>query len=130
MTSSGRQPSAIGRQAAMTSRPAQLPVVGREDGADGKTRITVRLQAPRWMRWLGGRGREIERTFALDRFGLEVYEACDGKTTVREMIRGFGRAHKISQAEAEMSVTTFLRTLMSKGLVAMGVAEGRTRNDG
>jgi len=109
---------AISREAAMKSRPARLPIVHREELGSGRARITVLLERPGWTRLLGGGG-QYERTFGLDTFGGEVYDACDGRKRVEAIIREFAARHQISLAEAEVSVTTFLRTLMTKGLVAM-----------
>ncbi len=83
-------------------------------------RVTVRIRRAGWTRWLGG-DEQIERTFALDPLGREVYDACDGRTAVRQIVRRFAAAHKVSVAEAEASVTVFLKTLMSKGLIAVEV---------
>jgi hypothetical protein len=63
----------------------------------------------------------VERSFGLDVLGREVYEACDGRTKVKEIIHGFAKTHRVSLSEAEVSVTTFLKTLMTKGLVYMAV---------
>lgn len=114
----GKRGPKISRQAAMGSRPAKLPIVRREERDNGAARITVLLQRPGWTRLLGGGG-QYERTFGLDAFGCEVYDACDGHKRVEAIVRQFAAGHKISLAEAEVSVTTFLRTLMAKGLVAM-----------
>jgi len=80
----------------------------------------VTSPAPGWLRIVGG-PKEIERTFRLDPIGLEVYEACDGETAVNTIIRRFSRKHRVSEAEAEVAVTTFLKTLIMKGLVVIEV---------
>lgn len=113
-----RQRKRIPRQAAMGGRPVRTPVLRREEDTGGKTRITVTVPGPDWLRWIGGPKR-IERSFRLDALGREVYGACDGQTDVETMIRRFAKKHHIGQAEAELAVTTFLKTLMMKGLVVM-----------
>jgi len=116
----GKKGGRLDREQVLAARPEALPVVRREEGPNGGANVTVRLAPRRWMGWLHG-SRMVERTFNLDGFGREVYEACDGKTDVRTVIRRFAERHRLSVAEAELSVTTFLKTLMSKGLVAMAV---------
>jgi hypothetical protein len=101
----------------MAGRPKRLPFL-RQEEIGGKLRVTVRLQRAGWLRWLAGSG-EVERTFALDALGREVYDAADGSRTAQVIVREFATRHKVSVAEAELAVTTFLRTLMRKGLVAM-----------
>ncbi len=106
----------------LACRPRRLPIVRQQETDDGNLRVTVHIKPYRWVQFFTGRP-EAERTFALDSLGQEVYQACDGKTSVRKIIEAFARTHQISLAEAEMSVTTFLKTLVTKGLVAMTLDE-------
>jgi len=103
----------------MSARPRKLPFIRRRD-IDGKLHVTVMIARPGWARWLGGPG-EIERTLALDSLGREVYDACDGRTSVARIVRDFAARHKVSVAESEVAVTMFLQTLMKKGLVEMAI---------
>ena len=124
-----RRKPGLGRKAAMTARPRQAPVVRTKHRPDDGVNVTVMIRRPRWHRWLGGSERS-ERTFGLDAYGREVFEACDGKRSVRAIVRRFAANHEISRPEAELSVTTFLKTLMAKGLVVMELdkpAKGRRK---
>ena len=94
---------------------------------DGKLQITVNVTPPRWARWVGKSDR-IEKTYRLDVYGKQVYQACNGKTAVKHIIRKFASKHQISLSEAELSVTRFLKTLTAKGLVAM-TYEMKKRNE-
>lgn len=105
------------REIAMGAVPHQLPVVCRARKQD-KVYLTIRFERPRWQRILGA-AETCDRTFGLDAYGRRVYESCDGHRTVREIVRHFARQTHVSEPEAELAVTRFLRTLMSKGLVAM-----------
>jgi len=109
---------ALARTVALGARPTPTPVLRRETAEDGKLRITVRFNRPKWQQALGA-GPLAERTFALDAYGQEVYAACDGKATVTEIVGRFAESHKLGPAEAELAVTAFMKTLMAKGLVAM-----------
>lgn len=108
------------RKTALAGLPVRVPPARVEELRDGRTGVTVLVPTPGWVRWIGG-PKQVERTFRLDSLGKEVYDACDGETAVRAMIRNFARTHRVSQAEAEMAVTTFLKTLIVKGLVAVAV---------
>jgi len=110
----------ISRSEAMRSKPSKLPVIGVQDFGKNELRVRVRLRHRRWIKWLGGPS-DYERSFVLDRFGREVYESCDGRTKVEDIVEKFSAKHKVSTAEAEISVTTFLKTLISKGLIAVPV---------
>ena len=121
-------PGQMTREQALAGRPMQLEAISSEETSDGGMRVTVNVRRPRWQRLLGGSGM-MERTFELDPLGREVYDACDGRTDVHTMIQAFAAEHKLSVAEAEMSITRFLNTLMSRGLVGMEV-DRKGKHDG
>ena len=105
------------RNLALKARPHQLPPVKSEEKGD-KLYITIRFKRPSWQRLLGA-DEMCKRTFGLDPYGRRVYESCNGKRTVQSIVRKFSEDTKVSVPEAEMAVTKFMRTLMSKGLIAM-----------
>lgn len=107
------------REDAMKAVPVKAPVI-KTERKDDKVYITVEFERPGWQRALGA-DRKCQRTFGLDKYGQEVYELCNGKNTVEKNVRRFAKHHHLSIPEAEMSVTTFLKTLMKKGLVGMAV---------
>ncbi len=117
-----RSRSKFSRQAAMRGKPVQIPVVRTEHRDNGGVQVTVMLDAPRWVRFIGGKA-QIERSYVLDRFGRQVYDACDGKTNVSRIVKRFGADNHLGPAEAELAVSKFLQTLMAKGLIAMEVAK-------
>ena len=110
----------LDRQTSLSARPEQAPVVRADERGDGGLRVTVRLVRRRWLSWLGSE-HEVERTFGLDPLGREVYETCDGTRDVKAIIRHFARSRNLARPEAEIAVTTFLRTLVARGLVVMAV---------
>lgn len=113
-------PSAAQHRRSMLARPARAPRVGVKEREDGGLLVTVLLQRPRWQRLLGGEG-TMERSFGLDAVGRQVYEWCDGRSTVADLVRRFAQEKRVHPAEAEAAVTTFLRTLVGKGLVVMEI---------
>lgn len=124
-----RTGSGYDRRTALTARPEAVRVARREMQVDGRLLITVERASPGWLRLLGGRER-VEHTMRLDALGIEVYEACDGKRPVADIVRDFARRHRISEAEAEISVTAFLKTLVAKGLIVMALDRKSLRKSG
>jgi len=118
----GRAKSKLGRGGSLSARPHPAPVVGAKERPDGGLIVTIRVDRPRWQRLLGASER-TERSFGLDAYGREVLEACDGRRSVKAIVRRFAKAHQMSLAEAELAVATFLKTLVSKGLVAMEIRD-------
>lgn len=115
----------ISREAAMSACPVRRPALKIEE-KNGKLYVTVEFERPRWQRVLGGE-RLCRRTFGLDAFGQEVYDGCDGSTPVSGIIKRFSERHHLSLAEAEISVSTFLKTLVSKGLAGIPVSKEALR---
>lgn len=115
----GKHPADVStqRHAALSGVPYRLPAV-RQEEKNGRLYVTIRFERPRWQRVLGA-DQTCERTFGMDAYGRRVYESCDGRRPVRQIIRDFAAQTRVSKPEAEMAVAKFMRTLLSKGLVAM-----------
>ena len=60
------------------------------------------------------------RKIELDALGSQVWQMIDGSRTTGQLIEEFARHHKISNQEAEQSITLFLRELGKRGLIALG----------
>jgi hypothetical protein len=106
------------RAQAMACRPRKLPILGRETREKGGAQLRTELARPQWLRWLTGSD-TYERRFGLDAFGVEVYDACDGRTPIKKICRVFSKRHKLNIGEAEEAVTRFVKMLMTKGLIVM-----------
>jgi hypothetical protein len=114
----------ISRSAALSGRPKRLPIIRSEELEGDGLKLTVEYTRPRWQQFLGAPA-EVNRSYVMDNFGREVYEACNGSRNVSAIVRDFSKRHNVSIAEAELSVSTFLKTLMSRGLVAMLMGKGK-----
>jgi hypothetical protein len=62
-----------------------------------------------------------ERIVELDEVGRELWELCDGEHTFEELIEIFVDRHRLTRAEAEWSLRTYLRDLGKRGLVGLAV---------
>jgi hypothetical protein len=106
----------------LLSRPIRNPSLATEPAEDGGLRIVIERRREGWVRALSvflpiPKRRPIE----LDPIGREVWELCDGEHTLREMVKVFQERHKLSRAEAEWSLRTYLRDLGKRGLVVIAV---------
>ncbi len=93
-----------------------------EPTEDGGIRLTIGRRTDWWARALAvvfpiPRQRHIE----LDAVGAEVWRLCDGENRLRDMIRALAERHKLTRAEAEWSLRTYLRDLGKRGLVGFAV---------
>ena len=61
----------------------------------------------------------VKRKIQLDLLGKSVWDLLDGKKNVKKIIKEFAARHKVNKKEAEVSVTLFLKSLGTKGLIGM-----------
>lgn len=111
--------SNITRDEALDAKPLGIDVARRYPLADGGQRLVVNVVTGGWMKRLLRMPNTIVRKFDLDPFGVALFDLCDGQKSVRHIIKRFARDNQLDPVEAEQAVTTFLRTLMKKGLVRM-----------
>ncbi len=112
----------------MESRPARNELLAWEDTEEGEVRITVTRQET-WKTRLLSKVFYIpeKRTITLDEVGAQVWQMCDGRTSVAQMIEGLRDHYKLDRKEAEVSLLSYLKTLGQKRFVGFLVeGAGRT----
>ena len=109
----------ITRAQAMNARPIQAKIINRLPLNDGGERITVAFPSSGFKKWLLRLPDELPHDFELDSFGLEVFNLCDGKNSVRGIVKKFNKNRKLDLTETEQSVIAFLKILMRKGIIYM-----------
>ncbi|MBN1807533.1 MAG: PqqD family protein [Planctomycetes bacterium] len=112
----------LSRGQALDARPVVAEIQDRKPLDDGGQRLTVMFETSRWQRWMLRLPQFVTRDFELDSFGVEIVELCDGRRTVRDIIKKFASKHKVSRPEAEKAVLMFLRTLIRKGIVSIAIS--------
>ena len=63
--------------------------------------------------------RKQTKKLQLDILGTSVWDLMDGKRTVRRIVQIFAATHRLSNREAEVSVTRFIRELGRRGLLGL-----------
>ena len=107
------------RQDMLRAIPVQNPQVERTLLADGRLILRGPTRVDGLQR-LVGRG-SVLRQFEIDTLGDWVWQHCQGRLTVEELVRGFGGEHAVNLREAEISVVSFLNMLAKRNLVAFVV---------
>jgi hypothetical protein len=120
MIFSRRQPK-LSRPQQLAARPLRRDDAKLTTNPDGGGKVTVPLRANR--AWIFRMPVGASKTFELDALGLFVWEACNGKTSVQQIIRGLGKRYNLSLRESEVSTITFLNMLAKKGLIGMDVRQ-------
>ncbi|MAE64339.1 MAG: hypothetical protein CMJ18_08705 [Phycisphaeraceae bacterium] len=112
---------AISRQQSFEARPFAVEVLAREPLENGGARLTVPMRPRGYQKWLLRIPEGASRRIDLDAVGAEVFDMCDGRTSVKQIARRFAGKHHVDTHEAGLAVATFIRMMMRKGLVSLAV---------
>ena len=88
---------------------------------DGTAVVTIKLNRPGWLvpplSWV------IKpapvRNVALDAMGAAMWNECDGRRTVEEIVEMFASKHELTFHEARVAVSGFMKSLVARGVLAM-----------
>ena len=123
MVSFRKQPK-IGREAMFKSKPVKNEKLDWEKTEDEEVIITL-TRSESWkirlltkIFWV-----PKQRKLVLDSIGSQVWDMCNGRTTVETMIRSLSETHKLNLKEAETSLLAYLKKLGQKGLVGFVVSK-------
>ncbi len=113
--------------AQLASVPMRNRQIAVNEDADGLN-VTVKLSYPAIMRPLVFLlHMRQEKTYRLDGLGRQLFEMVDDKRTLAELIDRFGDKHKLTFFESMAFVQSFLRSLMQRGIIALGVRQRQVR---
>ncbi len=68
-------------------------------------------------------------TVSLDHIGTQIWNWCDGKRTVEDVIDEFAKTYSLSFHEARVSVTGHLQQLVKRGVLAVAVKKTDTEDE-
>lgn len=91
---------------------------------DGGAVLAIPTKPKRWyaippVRWVV---RVPEhRELHLDPVGTALWDRCDGKHTVEDLVDFFAVQNSLTFHESRVSVTTYLRSLLQRGAIAMAL---------
>ena len=109
-------------RAALAAKPFHLVAQSiLSQRPDGGANLSVPLRPVRWARWLLRYSAASTKTFELDAIGLLVWNSCDGHNSVQQIIRKVAKRYNLGLREAQAPTVSFLRTLVKKGLIGMGL---------
>lgn len=119
----GTKKNNLSREQALDSRPAQLAKCELIAMPDGGAKVKVPLKQRKFGGWIFRVPEHATKTFELDSMGVTVWQLCDGKTSVLQIIRKLAKDNGLSHREVEVSTVQFLQTLVRKGLLGMTVPD-------
>ncbi len=119
------------RQQAFDAIPVTPTNMESQPLQDGGIKVTVLVENRPLQRKLLRLPPMAKREFELDAFGKQILEWCDGKNSVSDILEKFAAEYKIHPHEAEQALLSFLRTLVTKGIVSLAIPKkNKRRNHG
>ena len=111
----------------LASRPTRNDSLRWEQSDEGEVRVVVERQET-WKVKLLSKVFYIpkERKITLDEVGTEVWQMCNGRNSVGQMIDLLSEKYQLNRKEAEVSLLQYLKTLGQKRFVGF-VLEGEER---
>jgi len=108
----------LSRETMLNSRPARNEELTWERNDDGEVQITVKRQE-NWKVRLISKIFYIpkNRKITLDEVGTEVWQLCNGRNTVAQMIEGLSDKYQLNRKEAEVSLLAYLKTMAQKRFI-------------
>ena len=122
-----RKNSSLPRGEMLALRPLRNQAIGWEMKADDET-PGAKLTVPRRDDKFGQIVSRLfqvppTKTIELDEFGAAVWEKCDGRHSVEQLVAFTSSAYKLNRRQAEVSVVSFMRMLAQRRLIGLQTGE-------
>lgn len=115
---------AVSRTESLLCIPVRNPLVEEERQSTGIVMLSYPEPVKPWFSGILGRITKESETrrikkLQLDALGTSAWDLMDGKSSVKDIIASFAKAHKLYPKEAEISVVQFLRELGRRQIIGM-----------
>ncbi len=105
--------------------PIQNAAAQAEPLHDGTLRMVVPRRRPKFLvppiSWI--LRPSTSRTIILDRLGGHVWELCDDRRNVEQVVDAFAAAHQLTFHEARVAVGNYIRQLIERGALAIAMSD-------
>jgi hypothetical protein len=117
----------ISRRVFLDIKPVRNSALKWERNQQGVIVLSVSLRRPQSRRRKSLFSAPVqEKKIQLDSMGSIVWELCDGKKTVRDIVRFLHEEYKMLPSEAEISLNTYFYHLAKRGFMDF-IVPGETR---
>ena len=90
-------------------------------------RLTVTMQSRTWARRILRLPETTTRTFELDERGKRVFEACDGETSIEQIVEKLAGEYQLKRDELEAATLKFLDMMLRRGLITIEAIKSTDR---
>ena len=112
----------------LTSRPTRNDSLKWEETEEGEIRIKIKRNDSWRIRFLSKlfyipKSRKI----TLDEVGSEVWQLCNGRNSVGDMIEKLSAKYQLNRKEAEISLLQYLKTLGEKRFIGFVMHDEKSK---
>lgn len=112
------------KKVALNFRPIKNPEIKEKRLKSGEVLLTYFISVRPWMAKLASRfgqnkGQNFEKKIQLDELGTTVWDMIDGNRSVQQIIEEFSEKYRVHLKEAEVAVTSFIKTLGKRELIGL-----------
>ena len=112
------------KKAALKYRPIKSPEIKEKRLKSGEVMLTYYISVRPWMTKLAYRFgqkkvQNFEKKIQLDELGTTVWDMIDGNRSVQQIIEEFSAKYRVHLKEAEVAVTSFVKTLGKRELIGL-----------
>ena len=108
------------REEFLSFKPVKNPYLKWKKSETGEVVITLELKNTKVTSfWLKLFPTPKEKRISLDKIGTFVWERCNGKHTVEQIVKELCDEYKMMRQEAEISISTFLQQLSKRGFIGV-----------
>ena len=107
------------REEFLAARPRRAGEAVLERRDDGSALVKIPIRS----KWMFRLPAGAVKTFELDEMGVWVWDRCDGKATLLDVIHQFAEKYRLSVRESEVATVKFLEMLATRRLVKILVED-------
>ena len=112
----------IDRPRVMKSFPVRNQLITWEIDDKGEASLVVPQKDKLWVRFASKFFMlPNKRVIVLDSIGTYVWQKCDGKHTISQIIKGVQNQYKLTRKEAETSLFTFMQQLGKRNFIGFAI---------
>ena len=123
----------LNRSAMLKSRPTrnESESINWEKTEEGEIQIKIKRQEESWkIRFLSKLFYIPKyKGFTLDEVGSEVWQMCNGRNSVSDMIGNLSEKYQLNRKEAEISLLQYLKTLGEKRFIGFVMHDEKGKPD-
>ncbi len=111
----------------MKSFPVRNQLITWEIDDKGEAALVIPQKDKLWMRLTSKLFMlPDKRVIVLDSIGTYVWQMCDGKHTISQIIKGVQNQYQLTRKEAETSLFTFMQQLGKRNFIGFAIPQQNT----